>query len=769
MALDDKPLDPAALPRMLAGPILRQLTRNSVTVWAALSSGGEVTLDVRPSGAGDFAPISSAKPVRVGRSLWLLALTGSPNGDGFLPHVTYEYRLTFREPVADHIDWTMWSYDGLEYPSIVGLPEKLEDFNLYHTSCRKPHGGGRDGLAQIDGIIAQAIGQGDATRRPHLLLLTGDQIYADDVGAPLVPRIRRLAADLVGTRETDVFTKLADPNARERKVGGRQVTSKQIGLSSELADNHLWTLGEFFSMYLLAWSESLWPTSLPTWAQAEAAGDIAAPPQGESVRLTSAVWDKQREALVTFRDGLAAARRLLANVPTLMMFDDHEVTDDWNLDYQWVSRVYANPAARRVVANGLIAYSLCQHWGNRPNRFTSPGEPESKILSAAEWNPNISGPANRSTLETVLGVPMPPIPEPPTELGGLGASVAQFAYALGPSEGFPFRIIVLDERTTRALPTRDGPAGRISSSALERVFPPGPPPDNVPLILVAPSPVIGVRLLEYFLQPASALLPGGAEFSDFETWAADDAAFGRLLRRIASYKQAVILSGDVHYGGTVRLVIEDPAGTAKAHVAQFTSSAAKNADPLTLVLHAFGDLTHRVGAIRPRIFDGFEALPEDERAKLRDPPQGVLPLDDVADVLLGRTLRAGTRHPAVFPSEISRAYRLPTPDWRYNVEHIDEEALPSDPSALRAIRDAPTKWSGWIPDRSILMLRALRAADLHRIGRVFVGLPQVGQVGFTRQSGRLIAHQRLASPIGGTPPPGGRPSDVSIKVIVPLA
>jgi phosphodiesterase/alkaline phosphatase D-like protein len=57
---------------------------------------------------------------------------------------------------------------------------------------------------------------------------------------------------------------------------------------------------------------------------------------------------------------------VLANVPTYMIFDDHDVTDDWNLTARWRHRVHASPAGRRIVANALAAYWAFQGWGNDP-------------------------------------------------------------------------------------------------------------------------------------------------------------------------------------------------------------------------------------------------------------------------------------------------------------------------------------------------------------------------------------------------------------------
>ncbi len=103
-------------------------------------------------------------------------------------------------------------------------------------------------------------------------------------------------------------------------------------------------------MPLLVWSDELWPDDISN-ASAEVQG---------------------------FRKRLPAVRRALANIPTYMVFDDHEITDDWNRLLRWRTDTYAPDfkngpnsapdnmrwAAHIVIANGLLAYALFQGWGN---------------------------------------------------------------------------------------------------------------------------------------------------------------------------------------------------------------------------------------------------------------------------------------------------------------------------------------------------------------------------------------------------------------------
>jgi hypothetical protein len=62
------------------------------------------------------------------------------------------------------------------------------------------------------------------------------------------------------------------------------------------------------------------------------------------------------------------ARRVLAHLSSYMLFDDHDVTDDWNADAVWLKIVHSNKDPRRfwtdTVTDALCAYWIYQGWGN---------------------------------------------------------------------------------------------------------------------------------------------------------------------------------------------------------------------------------------------------------------------------------------------------------------------------------------------------------------------------------------------------------------------
>ncbi|MEV7613806.1 alkaline phosphatase D family protein [Streptomyces sp. NPDC089799] len=71
-------------------------------------------------------------------------------------------------------------------------------------------------------------------------------------------------------------------------------------------------------------------------------------------------------------------RWLLSTVPSLQIFDDHDVIDDWNTSAAWVAEMRATSWWRERVLSGLMSYWVYQHLGN-----LSPAELAADALYAA--------------------------------------------------------------------------------------------------------------------------------------------------------------------------------------------------------------------------------------------------------------------------------------------------------------------------------------------------------------------------------------------------
>jgi PhoD-like phosphatase len=59
-----------------------------------------------------------------------------------------------------------------------------------------------------------------------------------------------------------------------------------------------------------------------------------------------------------------AIRWLLSTVPSAMVFDDHEVSDDWNISESWVEEVRTYPWWNEEIAGAYVSYWIYQHLGN---------------------------------------------------------------------------------------------------------------------------------------------------------------------------------------------------------------------------------------------------------------------------------------------------------------------------------------------------------------------------------------------------------------------
>jgi hypothetical protein len=89
-------------------------------------------------------------------------------------------------------------------------------------------------------------------------------------------------------------------------------------------------------------------------------GDASAedPPQGEVADFEEYTW-LYREA---WSD--PATRWLLSTISSAMMFDDHDVHDDWNTSWAWVRKIRTAPWWHERILGAYMSYWIYQHLGN---------------------------------------------------------------------------------------------------------------------------------------------------------------------------------------------------------------------------------------------------------------------------------------------------------------------------------------------------------------------------------------------------------------------
>ncbi|RUR79703.1 hypothetical protein ACF3DV_01830 [Chlorogloeopsis fritschii PCC 9212] len=587
------------IPLVLAGPILRRTEPNAVTVWIALKESRTVTLVIFDTNKKVLIT-GRKKTTQLGVNLHVVAVTAKSSHAALLYGENYLYNLAFDpgETLAQagvlNLEGSIAeiTYPGYELPSFALVPNNLKDLRLIHGSCRKPHGESIDALATVDKMIREALVK-DPKKRPHQLFLTGDQIYVDDVADALLFMLMDGSQTLLGWLEIlPVVTNPEQLNPGKRNylatyVAGLTASINKINRISNIAKSHLFTFGEFCVMYLFAWCDVLWPKleDLPTFADVH--------PNSSQFARGEAEFKKELKHLQHFRETLKKIRRALANVPTYMIFDDHEITDDWYLNMAWCDRVLSKPLGRRVLQNGLLAYGICQAWGNTPDEFEQ-GKPGAALLQAAEaWaTSHGQNPESEDEITRLIGLPLPANirNSNPRQVSHSKDSLNWHYTVTGPG----YEVLVLDTRTWRAFPGKDFDfPGLLSEEGCDRqISSVIPPKDAEVTLVISPGPVIGVPFLETIQKAAKAFAEtiGSAAWGfDPEAWGLEATAFERLLAALAlraspaNKGRVIVLSGDVHYGFAARLQYAATNPFQHSHncnaemiVVQFTSSSFKN-------------------------------------------------------------------------------------------------------------------------------------------------------------------------------------------------
>ncbi|HEV3012105.1 MAG TPA: hypothetical protein VG499_02425, partial [Actinomycetota bacterium] len=566
---------PTSWPLVLAGPMPRRVEPEAVSVFVACSRPRAVRLSIYQGTRADperLAGTAEAGTVPLGASLHVAVVTARPPVP-LAPGTVYGYDLGFRRQAGDPGDdgpaeadlgslrlLGQLGYRPGHLPSFVLPPERLEQVRLVHGSCRKPHGQRRDALATLDDILSAS--HADPEMRPQLLFLTGDQVYADDVAPGLLALCQQVGRAALGWPAPEPLPDVTAGDPRLAPGHRDHLVRHRAGFTGPVLDCHLMSLAEFYGMYLLIWSDTLWPRD----------------PAGAAT-LPATEADRDTAAVLEFARTLPRVRRALANIATYMIFDDHDVTDDWNLHRRWHEHVHGRPLGRRLVQNALAAYAVFQGWGNDPGQFTA-DRPGGRLLAAlATWDGQEG--ATCEAVRARLGLP-----------SADAAAPVRWDYQVDTPS---FQALVLATRTPRgfrpggnglAAPALLGPAalrGQLGDRFAAR-------PREVPVtVLVSAAPVFGHPLIEAKIQlkriKAIEWHEQGPAAVDREAWSLDPAAFEALLAALVPFRRVVILSGDVHYGFAGSVAYWDRRdGGRQARFVQCTSTPLKNEDRRTRLL-----------------------------------------------------------------------------------------------------------------------------------------------------------------------------------------
>ncbi|TFV55669.1 alkaline phosphatase family protein [Mycobacterium sp. PS03-16] len=258
--------DDSASP-LLLGPALRHVCDTTAVVWVQTSRPATVTV------LGCSATTFEVK----GHHYALVTVTGLE------PDATLEYRV--------HIDGELvWPLPDSPFPpSVIRTrgPESADRLCAVFGSCRYP----KTGVPEIDDKLgvdaldryADRMAELPVDQWPDLLILLGDQVYADEL----------------------------TPEARKNLTGRRRHARRH----AKRPPDEVVTFDEYEGLYRHSWSDP-------------------------------------------------EIRWIMSTVPTAMIFDDHDIRDDWNTSAPWRADMNTKPWWRDRIRAGLASYWVYQHMGN---------------------------------------------------------------------------------------------------------------------------------------------------------------------------------------------------------------------------------------------------------------------------------------------------------------------------------------------------------------------------------------------------------------------
>ena len=463
-------------PALVLGPMLRYVSETEATIW--VETDRECQVEVLGRGSPTFEV--------AGHHYGLVVV------DGLAPGSEHEYQVSLDGAIC----WPL--PDGGFPPSVLRTLSQDRPARLAFGSCRvaevapenlsRPARRKRSGQAGDEGTDALAasaamLSRGDRDHWPDVLLMIGDQVYADEPG----PASRRFIESHRATK--------GEPGAP----------------AGEVAD-----FEEYCALYREAWSDP-------------------------------------------------AVRWLFSVVPTAMIFDDHDIHDDWNTSGAWRRAYTAKPWWGGRIESAYQSYWVYQHLGNLSPAELAADETWGKVREQGDAAPVLADLAHRADRRAP----------------GIRWS---FARTL-PGTGGGVRVVMLDSRSRRVVE-----GARLMADEEEWRWLTESVTGDFGHVVIATSvpPLLprGIHTLEAWTERICAGAWGGRaarlgerlrQAFDLEHWPSFDASFGQLEELLTSLAggrlspratppaTVTVISGDVHhsYLTAVDLPRGDTAGSAR--------------------------------------------------------------------------------------------------------------------------------------------------------------------------------------------------------------
>ena len=467
--------------KLLLGPLIRHVGERDATVWVETDAACEV--EVRAAtGHGRERTFNVA-----GHHYAVIVVTDLP------PAAATPYQVFLDGQLV-------WPEAGSTFPpSRIGTIDPSRPIRLIFGSCREvtrrhPRGATPTAPDVLIAFATRMIGE-DQAKWPDLLMLLGDQIYADETSPAMHAFIR----------------------------GRRDIKRPPKG---EVAD-----FEEYTRLYYESWGE-------PT------------------------------------------VRWLLSTLPSSMIFDDHDVRDDWNTSDAWRLDMQKTDWWEERITGALMSYWLYQHLGNLSPAGLAADKTYAAVRGEADAEATLRAFAQHADKEAD------------------GAKGTMWSYR---RDFGPVRLIVIDSRCGRVL--RDGHRAMISDPEFEWIEHQVDDGGFDHLVVATSMPWLLPRAL-HDIESWNERLSAGSRGRimarmgewvrravDLEHWAAFRASFDRLARLFARVGRGehggrapatiTVLSGDVHHS---YISEADYKPLLESRVYQITCSPINNTIPLAMRL-----------------------------------------------------------------------------------------------------------------------------------------------------------------------------------------
>lgn len=437
------------------------------------------------------------------------------------------------------------------------------------AEVRCPDGaGGETRTFQVEGhhyALVPVTGLTPGTTRPYEVFLDGTRVWPPP-DSPFPPSVIHTPDEADEVRVVFGSCRWATPAAEEHDPVGPDALDTLAARIAADPD------GERPDALLLLGDQVYADeTSEATRRWLAARRDLSDPPGSEVAdyeEYTHLYYESWRDPQV---------RWLLSTVPSCMIFDDHDVIDDWNTSAAWLRDMRDTGWWQQRLLSGLMSYWVHQHLGN-----LSPAQLATDPLYAAVRE----APDGTDLLRAFAAA------------ADADAASARWSYR---RDFGRVRLVMVDSRAARVLDEDNrsmldpGEARWLREQVLDA-------PDSYDHLLIGTSlPWLLPRLVHDAESWNAALCRGhrGARWArfgedlrrkaDLEHWAAFPESFAMLAALIAevgSGPQApatvLVLSGDVHHAYVAEPAW--PADQPSARVLQLTCSPVHNSIPLSIRL-----------------------------------------------------------------------------------------------------------------------------------------------------------------------------------------